>query len=146
MHLLRLDILSGPKRAAAMHLLESAGLPSSDLTDEMLEHFFFVGSASAPRALVGLEMFGEHALLRSLVVARSERSNGTGTALLDHAENYSKSKGVRRLFLLTTTADKFFARYGYAQIAREEIPSSIRSTREFAEICPATSILMVKSL
>lgn len=66
--------------------------------------------------------------------------------MLDHAENYSKSRNVRRLFLLTTTADQFFARHGYSQIAREEVPNSIRSTREFAEICPASSILMVKSL
>lgn len=42
MQLLQLDILSWPKRTGAMRLLELTGLPSSDLTDEMLEHFFFV--------------------------------------------------------------------------------------------------------
>jgi amino-acid N-acetyltransferase len=146
MQLLRPDILSRPRRTGASRLLESTGLPSCDLTEEMLEHFFFVGSPSAPTALVGLEMFGEQALLRSLVVAPSGRSNGTGSALLDHAENYSRSKGVRRLFLLTTTADRFFARHGYVRIAREEVPNPIRSTREFAEICPASSIPMVKAL
>jgi amino-acid N-acetyltransferase len=124
MQRLTLDILTGPQRAGARRLLESTGLPSSDLTAEMLEHFFFAGSASAP----------------------TDRSTGTGSALLDHAENYSRSRRVRRLFLLTTTADRFFARYGYAQTAREEVPDSIRSTREFAEICPASSILMVKLL
>lgn len=146
MQQLQLDILSGPDRTGAVRLLESTGLPSSDLTDEMLEHFFFVGSPSAPRALVGLEIISEHALLRSLVVAPSERSNGMGSALLDHAESYARSRSVRRLFLLTTTAEKFFARLGYARIAREEVPDAIRSTREFAEICPASSILMVKTL
>ena len=109
MQLLQLDILSGPKRAGALRLLESTGLPSSDLTDEMFERFFFVEPANAPIALVGLELFGEHALLRSLVVAPFERSNGTGSALLNHAENYSRLMGVRRLFLLPTTADRFLA-------------------------------------
>src|SRR5688572_8236383 len=99
MQLLQLDILNGPKLTGALRLLESTGLPSSYLTDEMLEHFFFVGPSSEPTALVGLEMFGEYALLRSLVVAPSDRSTGTGSALLDHAENYSRSKRVRRLFL-----------------------------------------------
>lgn len=140
------DILSRPSRTGAIDLLESTGLPSSDLTDEMIEHFFFVGPPSAPRGLVGVEMFGEHALLRSLVVASSERSNGVGSALLDHAESYARSKSVRRLFLLTTTAEAFFARHGFVPMAREVVPHSIRSTREFAEICPASSILMVKSL
>lgn len=45
-----LEILTGPQRAGAMRLLESTGLPSSDLTDEMLEHFFFVGPSSAQLA------------------------------------------------------------------------------------------------
>ncbi len=143
---LQLDILSGPRRAGALRLLESTGLPSSDLTEEMFEHFFFVGPATAPIALIGLEMFGEHALLRSLVVAPSDRSNGTGSALLNHAETYSRVRGVRRLFLLTTTADRFFARRGYVRMAREEVPVAISTTREFAKICPASSILMVKDL
>jgi N-acetylglutamate synthase-like GNAT family acetyltransferase len=53
---------------------------------------------------------------------------------------------VRRIFLLTTTAEAFFARRGYGRIAREHAPESIRTTCEFADICPASSALMVKTL
>jgi hypothetical protein len=38
-------------------------LPDSDITDEHLEHFFFVGSDGSPIGLVGLELYGTDALL-----------------------------------------------------------------------------------
>lgn len=143
---LDVDICARPIRTAAAHLLAAADLPSSDLTDAMLQHFFFIGSPSKPLALVGVELFGEAALLRSLVVAPGLRSNGAGSALLAHAEQYSRAQGVSALYLLTTTADKFFERHGFGRTGRDAVPDSIRSTREFAEICPASSTIMVKAI
>jgi amino-acid N-acetyltransferase len=142
----RPDIHLRPDREGAVRLLESAGLPSTDLTDAMLEHFFFVGSMGAPIALVGLELLGNVALLRSLAVTPASRSQGLGLALLAHAERYAKARGVSQLYLLTTTAAGFFERHGFAPVAREEVPAAIRSTREFSEICPASSSNMVKHL
>jgi len=143
---LDVEILAKPTRAGAAQLLDSAGLPSSDLTDAMLEHFFFIGAPSKPIALVGLEVFEKVGLIRSLVVAPGARSNGAAWALLGHAERYSSSRGVRELYLLTTTADNYFERHGYSRIARDAVPDSIRSTKEFAAICPATSTIMVKAI
>lgn len=140
------DIAAGPTRCGAMRLLESAGLPTSDLDGAQLRHFFFIGTAADPIGLVGLELCGEHALLRSLVVAPSGRTGGAGTALVGHAEAHARSQGVRDVYLLTTTAEDFFRRRGYVRIGREAAPEPIRSTREFADICPTSSALMVKHL
>ena len=142
----RFEILQRPARASAVRLLEDARLPAVDLTDELVEDFFCIGSRTSPVGLVGLEIFGEHALLRSLVVAPGIRSRGAGTALVGTAETHAKTRGVRGLYLLTTTAEDFFARRGYARIARAEAPDAIRSTREFAGICPAGSAFMRKLL
>ena len=141
-----IEIEPGPTRSGAARLLASADLPTSDLTDAQLQHFFYTGTAAAPTGLVGLELYGVFALLRSLVVAPSARACGAGTALLEHAELHARSRGVRKLFLLTTTAEDFFGRRGFVRVARESAPESIRSTREFAEICPASSAFMVKHL
>jgi amino-acid N-acetyltransferase len=121
-------------------------LPVADITDEHLEHFFFVGSDGSPTGLVGLELYGSDALLRSLVVGENTRGKGWGSALTDHAEQYAASKGVRSIYLLTTTAETFFQRLGYERIERSKAPSSIERTREFAGLCPASSAFMVKSL
>jgi amino-acid N-acetyltransferase len=135
-----------PSLAAAKALLAAADLPVADLTDSHCEHFFYWGPPTAPTGLVGLELFGDVALLRSLVVSPETRSSGMGTALVRHAENHALSQGVRTLFLLTTTAEGFFARLGYSRVARGAAPPAIRATREFAGICPSSSAFMSKQL
>jgi amino-acid N-acetyltransferase len=135
-----------PPRSAAAALLEQAALPSSDLTDAHMEHFFYCGSATAPTGLVGLEFCEDAALLRSLVVCADRRGAGLGAALVAHAEAAARARGTRAIFLLTTTAEAFFAQLGYAGTARETAPPAIRSTREFSDICPASSAFMSKRL
>jgi amino-acid N-acetyltransferase len=135
-----------PPRSAAVALLQAEGLPASDLTDAQLEHFFFSGSDGSPTALVGLEIYGSDALLRSLVVSAKGRTRGTGSALVRHAESYSASRNVQTIYLLTTTAEAFFGRLGYQRIDRTVAPRSIQSTQEFASLCPASSAFMIKRL
>ena len=133
-----LMIRGRPPLSTAVTLLQAQGLPASDITDEHLEHFFFVGSDGSPAGLVGLELYGTDALLRSLVVAENARHKGLGATLIDHAEQYAASKGVRSIYLLTTTAQAFFKRLGYERIERSTTPPSIERTREFAGLCPAS--------
>lgn len=135
-----------PARRGVESLLSAAGLPSADLTDDHLEHFFFAGAPDMPTGLVGLELHGDVALLRSLAVAADARAAGLGSALVAHAETYARSRAVRSLYLLTTTAEAFFARRGYARIDRDRAPVSIRATREFGELCPTSSAFMFKHL
>jgi amino-acid N-acetyltransferase len=139
-------IRARPGREAAATLLQSASLPASDLTDAHMEHFYFCGPAGNPAGLIGLEICGPDALLRSLVVAPDHRAGGIGGRLLNHAEAEARRMGIRTLYLLTTTAEAFFARRGYVAADREKAPPDIRSTREFAGLCPASSAFMLKAL
>lgn len=139
-------IQSSPPLASAVALLQSVALPVSDLTEAHLRHFFYSGSALQPDGIIGLELYGHLALLRSLVVARSSRAKGVGGALTDHAESYARRAGVQSIFLLTTTAESFFRHRGYMMVDRADAPAPIRATREFADICPANSVFMVKHL
>jgi len=50
-----LMIRGRPPRSTVVALLQAQGLPVSDITDEHLEHFFFIGSDGSPTGLVGLE-------------------------------------------------------------------------------------------
>jgi amino-acid N-acetyltransferase len=140
------DIVPRPPRRPVVQLLEAGGLPASDLTDDHMEHFFYCGPDSAPSALVGLEICGENALLRSLVVSPDQRSRGIGKRLVAHAEDAARAMGLGAVYLLTTTAEPFFASLGYSHTEREAAPEGIRATKEFAGICPASSAFMVKRL
>ena len=142
----RIEITARPPLASAVALLQSAELPIEDLTDSHLEHFFLAGSLESPVGLVGLELFGRHALLRSLMVDPRVRTTGIGSRLVEHAEAHARAHGVESIYLLTTTADDFFSARGYARTERSSAPESIRGTREFASLCPASSIFMIKHL
>jgi amino-acid N-acetyltransferase len=141
-----LMIRGRPPRSTAVVLLQAQGLPVSDITDEHLEHFFFIGSDGAPTGLVGIEIYGADALLRSLVVAETARTQGLGAALVQHAEGYAASHKVATMYLLTNTADSFFERRGYRRVDRTLAPRAIQSTPEFATLCPASSAFMLKQL
>jgi amino-acid N-acetyltransferase len=127
-------------------LLASAGLPDSDLTDEHMDAFFYVGPATAPDAMIGIEMYGPDALLRSLVVSPSLRNRGLGQLLVTKVEQHAREHGVKTMYLLTTTAESFFLARGYSVAARETAPPSIRATTEFAGLCPASSAFLSKHL
>jgi amino-acid N-acetyltransferase len=135
-----------PPRATAVALLEAQGLPISDITDEHLEHFFYIGSDGSPSGLVGVEIYGTNALLRSLVVTDTARTQGIGASLVQHAEDYAASHSVADMYLLTTTAESFFERRGYRRVDRTQAPRAIQSTPEFASLCPASSAFMIKQL
>ncbi len=135
-----------PTRDAAVSMLKESGLPAADLTDGHMRHFFYTGAANRPQGLIGIEIQGDDALLRSLVVTPGLRSTGLGTALVQRAEAHARAQGARSMYLLTTTAEQFFARRGYAKLDRADAPAGIRTTREFADICPASSIFMFKPL
>jgi amino-acid N-acetyltransferase len=141
-----MDIFANPDESAVKQLLSESSLPISDITTQHLQHFFGCGSGPELEGVVGLELFGEMALLRSLAVAASRRNSGLGSRLVAHTELFARDQGVQSLFLLTTTAEKFFLRRGYARIPREDAPAAIKTTTEFSGICPTSSAFMVKML
>jgi amino-acid N-acetyltransferase len=141
-----LPIAARPTLSAAVALLARAKLPTEDLTEAHCAHFFYTGPAAAPDGLVGLELLGDVALLRSLVVTAERRGTGAGSQLLAHAERHARSRGARQVYLLTTTAEDFFSKRGYVAADRATAPAAIRATREFSGVCPASSAFMVKQL
>lgn len=128
----------------ATALLMQAGLPVDDLEVEKLA--FTAECDDAIYGLVGVESFGDTALLRSLVVAEPARGKGVGQLLVSALEVGGSEAGVAEMWLLTIDADGFFNRLGYEIRDRADAPESIRTTREFSGLCPGDAILMSKKL
>ena len=61
-------------------------------------------------------------------------------------ESHALATGVRRIFLLTTSASEFFTAKGYNACARSEAPAAIRSTTEFTESCPQSATCILSNL
>jgi amino-acid N-acetyltransferase len=141
-----MGIFTNPEESAVKDLLSASGLPIADISAQHLHHFFGFASGGKLLGIVGLELYDEVALLRSLAVASSRRGAGLGSDLVEHAERYARDHGVKFLYLLTNTAESFFIRRGYARVLREKAPEAIRNTKEFDGICPLNSAFMVKRL
>lgn len=90
----------------------------------------------------GFEIYGNDALLRSVVVNAEKRLKGVGTEIIREALLKARELGVSNLYLLTFTARGFFEKLGFSVIDRRLVPNSIASTEEFANFCPDTAICM----
>jgi amino-acid N-acetyltransferase len=131
--------------AAIAALLRAADLPHADFAAHLAD-FLVARRGGAVIGAVGLERHGGHALLRSLVVAPAQRGAGLGGRLVDRLEGRARYLGVRRFYLLTTTAEAFFARRGFRRIARSRVPAAITATCEFRSLCPVSAVCMARAV
>jgi len=127
---------------AVQALLERCGLPSEDLEADQIEHFVLCRSGGRVVGTVGLELLGELALLRSLAVAPELRGGLIGHELWSRALAAARRLEVRQLFLLTTTAEGLFLRWGFRRLPRESVPEVVRQTSEYGAVCPSTAAVM----
>jgi amino-acid N-acetyltransferase len=128
-------------RAGVEALLEGARLPTQGV-GEHLHSFFVEDDGERLVGAVGLEIYGEDALLRSVVVAGVARGAGLGTVLTRRALDEARACGVRTVYLLTTTAEAFFPRFGFERTAREKIPEAVQASEELRGACPSTAVAM----
>jgi amino-acid N-acetyltransferase len=93
-----------------------------------------------------LELYADGALLRSVAVEPLQQGRRLGHALTDAALRLARAHGVDTVFLLTTTAEGFFPKFGFEPINRDEVPGSVQSSIEFQSACPASAVVMRKRL
>ena len=126
-------------------LLEPNHLPVDGLQDHLAttlvarENGKIIGSAA-------LEVYTDGALLRSVAVAPEAQGQGLGHRLTEAAVRMAAAVNVPGIYLLTTTAERFFPRFGFERIARTDVPATVQASIEFTSACPASAVVMRKSL
>jgi N-acetylglutamate synthase-like GNAT family acetyltransferase len=131
---------------AVATLLTASALPL-DGVREALPCFVVAEDAGEIVGVAGIEacgVAGEHALLRSVAVSPSWRNRGLGRVLVNRAIAEAESRGVKALYLLTTTADRWFPSFGFTVTARDAVPDDVRATAEFQGACPASATVMAR--
>ncbi|MDN7179359.1 arsenic resistance N-acetyltransferase ArsN2 [Caballeronia sp. SEWSISQ10-4 2] len=128
-------------------LLRANDLPVEDISKALIEEFLVAEDASGSViGIGGLEQLGSSVLLRSLAVVPEARGIGIARALVARLEDNARSCGRQDVWLLTTTAERFFERTGYERVSREDVPGEVRLCRQFAALCPSTASCMRKRL
>ena len=132
-----------PDLAAVERLLTASGLPL-DGVSQALGSFVVAEAGSELVGVAGLEVCCDNALLRSVAVRPEWRSHGVGRALVTRVIEDAEARGLRALYLLTTSAERYFPSFGFHTISRDEVPADIRETAEFREACPASATVMCR--
>jgi amino-acid N-acetyltransferase len=130
---------------AVLALLDRTHLPTAGVADAPSQ-FLVAESEGKLVGVVGLEVYGESALLRSAAVEESWRGSGVGRVLVERALDVARERGIEDVFLLTTTAEQYFPRFGFACVSRDSVAKGVQSSVEFQEACPASATVMRKTL
>lgn len=132
---------------AIQNLLNANGLPAEDVSTTLIEGFLVAEDPSGTVVGIGgLEQLGSSVLLRSFAVTPELRGRGIARELVTQLEGNARSLGQREIWLLTTTAERFFEVAGYERASRDEVPGEVRLCRQFALLCPSTATCMRKRL
>jgi amino-acid N-acetyltransferase len=93
-----------------------------------------------------LELYTDGALLRSVAVDSAFQGRRLGQQLTEAALLMAQQQGASTVYLLTTTAEKFFPKFGFEQVTRGDVPASVQASVEFQFACPASAVVMRKRL
>jgi amino-acid N-acetyltransferase len=126
-------------------LLAASGLPTAGLM-EHLDSAYVVRRGARVVGTAALEVYAGGALLRSVAVDKTERGGGLGRLLTERAIGEADARELAAVYLLTTTAEEYFTRFGFAVVAREHVPHSLHASVEFQSACPASATVMRKIL
>lgn len=124
--------------AAIRRFVASAGLPSSDISLARQE-FVLALAGEELTGCVGLEAYGDAALLRSLAVVDGRRNQGLGTALSRRILARAAMHGISTAYALTTTAERFCLREGFERVDRSMVPAELAGSAQFRGLCPMTA-------
>ena len=126
-------------------LLEQGHLPT-DILSSTAGELWIMRDADAV-AVGGFEFYGEDALLRSVAVESASRGSGIGSRLVESLLEEAARRGVKRVWLLTETAEGFFRKKGFARSERTAITNpGLLGSAEFTHVCATTAVCMRKDI
>jgi N-acetylglutamate synthase-like GNAT family acetyltransferase len=148
----RMAPLMQPRVAAARDVeqirgfLRENGLPNLGV-EEWVKNFLIIEDDNGRWiGVVGLEVYGESGLLRSVAVDKGSRRKGHGRSLVTAALTGARSRGVRMVYLLTDDAGSYFERLGFQVVDRKDVDGAVKASLEFTEACPESATVMRKTV
>jgi amino-acid N-acetyltransferase len=114
---------------AVFRLLEQNKLPLDGLR-EHLETTIVARRNGEVVGIAALEAYPDGVLMRSVAVAPGLHGQGLGHRLIDGVLQLARDIGATHAYLLTTTAERYFPKFGFERIDRQQVPASVRTSVE----------------
>ncbi|RDU37482.1 hypothetical protein DRW41_06445 [Neobacillus piezotolerans] len=125
--------------------LEKAGLGTAGIDEETMEHFLIAEDEGEIKACLGIELFGDSGLLRSL--ALSEGLGGHKLFMLfEQMLVFAKKRGLKAVYLATNkrTAIPFFEMVGFGMIVKSELPEEFFRSSHVMDILNVENSVFLK--
>jgi amino-acid N-acetyltransferase len=130
---------------AVITLLQKNKLPVQDIAAGQ-QHFWVATANGIIAGAIGAEQYGQYALLRSMATDVAHRNNGIAAQLVQQVFNFAQQQNFKAVYLLTETAEQYFAKKGFEKVNRDDTPESIKQSTEFAGVCPVSAVVMKKDI
>ena len=124
-----------------VEMLRQSKLPVAG-TKEHFTNYLVATKEERIVGMVGLEIYGEVGLLRSLAVAPAEKGSGVGASLVRAILEKAEQRNIDAVYLLTTTAEAYFPRFGFERISRGDVDKRLAASEELRGACPETAVCM----
>lgn len=132
--------------SAVLRLLEVNHLPTDGLRDHWQTTIVARDGADRIVGSAALEIYADGSLLRSVAVDPAMQGRGLGRDLVSAALDLAQQRNTPAVYLLTTTADDYFPKFGFSRITRAEVPAGVQQSIEFTSACPASAVVMQRVL
>lgn len=142
---LHIENVHPDEQQTVISLLEQGQLPTDDLPLG-LPGFVIAKDDEIAVGVAGLENFGSVGLLRSVAVNPAYQGQGIAAQLFRQLLTTAQTAELKEIYLITTTADDYFTRHGFAPVDRALVPSAIQQTQQFSGLCPSTAIVMKRAV
>ena len=117
-----------------LELLDLVNLTTEGVSDN-LDHFFVVKENGTIVGCAGVEVYEKIGLLRSLAIHPDHQKSGLGTELTEKLLTYAEDMGIQELYLLTSTARKFFEKFEFKLLAKDDLKPIIKRSPNFSHSC-----------
>lgn len=111
-------------------LITSESMPAMEVA-EWIDGFWVLDDGEKLVGCAGVEVYGEAAVLRSVMVAPELRGTGEGVRMIKRALEYMREKGARRCYLFTMTAASWFPRFRFEVCTLDDFEAGARESWQY---------------
>ncbi len=125
--------IEGAKREdaeAIVDLLNQVELPAVHV-EEQIDGFLVARQGGIVRGCVGMEIYGDSCLLRSLAVHPDFQGQGIGRKLTEAIIARARKLDLQKAVVLTYTAAGLVAKFGFVEVERCAVNGPISDSWEF---------------
>ena len=115
------------------NLLQNVNLPVDGVKDQFQNYFVVeIQNTNKIIGVMGWEQYDSFGLVRSAAISPEFQNKGLGSKLVLKIHKDAREKGIKKLYLLTETAEDFSAKHGFKVVKRSEVPKQIIDSNEFS--------------